>query len=104
MGPDYTIDFYCAAGKLAIEIDGQVHSVEGQPKRDAVRDAYLRSRGLTIVRIPASDVLRNADEAAASLVTLVAPPLHHPAAPDGPPPRSGEDRKIAKPKSGSPPK
>ncbi len=90
VGPDYTIDFYCAAGKLAIEVDGQTHSVEGAPKRDAARDAYLRSRGLTIVRVPASDVLRNADEAAASIVALVAVPLHHPASPDGPPPRSGE--------------
>ena len=46
--------------------------------------------GYGIAHINAADVLRDADAAAASIASLVALPLHQPAA--GPPPRSREDQ------------
>jgi very-short-patch-repair endonuclease len=56
VGP-YVIDFYCAAGKIGFEIDGIAHDLGANPKKDAGRDAWLRERGITIVRIAASEVL-----------------------------------------------
>ena len=92
VGPDYAIDFYCAAARLAIEVDGEVHAKLGAPEHDARRDAYLRSRGLNIVRVPAADVLRDADGTAEAIVALASAPLHHRPAADGPPPPPGEDQ------------
>jgi very-short-patch-repair endonuclease len=93
IGPDYTVDFYCAAARLAIEVDGEIHSAAGAPERDARRDAYLRAHGLNVVRIPAIDVLRDADATAEAIVALASTPLHPPRfRGDGPPPPSGEDQ------------
>jgi len=61
------VDFYCASRRLVIEIDGIAHDMGDQPERDRRRDAWLRSEGFEIVRIPASDVLRDPAEIADSL-------------------------------------
>ena len=39
IGP-YVTDFYCAAAKLVIEIDGQIHGFTVE--RDGRRDEYMR--------------------------------------------------------------
>jgi very-short-patch-repair endonuclease len=57
-----TLDFYCPAAKLVIEIDGDSHSMGERPQRDAARDAWLGSQGLRVVRYDARDVM-NALEA-----------------------------------------
>ena len=89
IGP-YRADFYCASAKLVIEIDGVSHDMGGRPAHDERRTAALEAKGYVVIRIPATDVLRDADGAAASIVAYAANPLHQPAA--GPPPRPGEDR------------
>jgi len=70
VGP-YVADFYCPAAKLVIEIDGQIHAFTTE--RDAVRDEYMRGLGLSILRIPAIDVMRNALAVADGLVRLCGP-------------------------------
>ena len=82
---DYRADFYCAAAKLVIEVDGIVHDMGDRPERDTARTAALEARGYRMLRVPASNVLKNADDAAASIVAYAARPLHHPS--DGSPPR-----------------
>ena len=82
---DYRADFYCAAAKLVIEVDGIVHDMGDRPERDTARTAALEARGYRVVRVPASNVLKDADDAAASIVAYAARPLHHPS--DGSPPR-----------------
>jgi very-short-patch-repair endonuclease len=66
----YVIDFYCAAARLGIEIDGLAHDMGDNPERDAKRDAWLRDHGIEIVRIPASVVLENPKNAAEAIVAL----------------------------------
>lgn len=56
---DYVLDFYCAPALLAIEVDGEAHARGDRPARDAVRDAWLASQGVRVLRYPASDVLTN---------------------------------------------
>ncbi|HVM99590.1 MAG TPA: endonuclease domain-containing protein [Caulobacteraceae bacterium] len=65
----YVLDFYCPAAKLVIEIDGEGHGVGDQPDRDERRDAWLKSQGLHVMRIPASDVM--ADVAAVADAILM---------------------------------
>ncbi|WP_318531650.1 endonuclease domain-containing protein [Pelagerythrobacter rhizovicinus] len=64
----YVLDFYVASSKLAIEIDGEAHDMGDRPERDTARDEWLRGQGIEVVRIPASEVLRDAKEVADSIV------------------------------------
>jgi len=88
IGP-YVVDFYFSPKRLAIEIDGQIHSTPTAIEHDRDRDRFIRGNGFRLVRINAAEVLKDADAVAASIVSLAAAPLHHAA--HGPPPRSGED-------------
>lgn len=58
---DYVLDFYCAPAKLAVEVDGEAHERGDRPERDAVRDVWLASRGVRVLRYPAREVLANLD-------------------------------------------
>lgn len=55
-GP-YTLDFYCPAAKLAIELDGGQHYDGPQRDRDVARDAWLGEQGIRVVRYSDRDVL-----------------------------------------------
>ena len=90
LGP-YVLDFYCATAKLAIEIDGIAHDMGDRPARDEVRDAFLTSKGLRVVRIPASEVLKNVEEVAQMIVRFCHSPSTIGCA-DGPPPHSLQER------------
>ena len=64
------VDFYCVSKRLVIEIDGIAHDMGDNPERDRRRDAWLKSEGFSVVRIPAADVLRDPIAAAESLVAM----------------------------------
>ena len=65
---NYILDFYCAAKRIAIEIDGIAHDMGDRPARDEKRDARLRCWGIEVVRIAAAEVLRDADGTAQAIV------------------------------------
>ena len=67
---NYIVDFYCAAKRVAIEIDGIAHDMGDRPGRDEKRDTRLRSYGIEVVRIAAAEVLRDADGTAQAIVKL----------------------------------
>ena len=58
IGP-YILDFYCAAARLAVEVDGMGHDVIERALYDERRDAWLAERGVRVLRISAGDVLRD---------------------------------------------
>ena len=86
----YRADFYCPAAKLVIEVDGAAHDMGDRPGRDVERTKLLEAKGYQVLRIPAADVLRDADEAAQSIVSFAARPLHR-ASGAVPLPVNGED-------------
>ena len=57
-GP-YIVDFYCAAAKLVIELDGSQHFDEEAKKHDSERTRYLESYGIQVLRIPNNEVNQN---------------------------------------------
>jgi len=59
-GP-YALDFYCAAKKLAVEVDGNAHDMGDRPARDEQRDAWLRGKGYRVLRIPAGELINNSE-------------------------------------------
>ena len=86
------MDFACLERRLAIEVDGEAHSMGNNPERDQIRDRRLEGMGFQMLRIAARDVLGNLEGVLTFISTTCAGrPLHHSAAPSGPPPRSGED-------------
>ena len=88
----YVIDFACLERRLAVEIDGEAHSMGDRPFRDAERDAFLASNGFSVLRIAAREVLDNLEGTMALVLHACENrPLHHSAAPSGPPPRSWEE-------------
>jgi very-short-patch-repair endonuclease len=70
VGP-YVADFYCPAAKLVIEIDGMIHDFTID--RDEARDDYMRALGLTILRVPAAEVLADVCSVADGLIRLCGP-------------------------------
>lgn len=47
----YILDFYCPSAKLCIEVDGIQHLSEENLLHDSIRDKYLVSQGIEVLRI-----------------------------------------------------
>ena len=45
---NYIVDFFCFEECLAVELDGEIHN--RQIEEDKIRDAYLLSKGIKVVR------------------------------------------------------
>lgn len=60
VGP-YIVDFYCAAAKLVIEIDGGQHFSEQGVRMDMQRDDAIVRMGLRVLRVNNDEVLQNMD-------------------------------------------
>lgn len=56
---NYIVDFFCKDLKLAIEIDGESHTWEGAPEKDAIRQEALESLGVHFLRFDDLDVKKN---------------------------------------------
>ncbi|NMN04247.1 MULTISPECIES: DUF559 domain-containing protein [unclassified Novosphingobium] len=72
----YVADFYCAATRTIIEIDGIAHAMGDRPKADLRRMTWMESTGFHVIRIPAAEVLRDPDTVAQAIVAAcrIAPP------------------------------
>ncbi|MCR4935184.1 MAG: endonuclease domain-containing protein [Oscillospiraceae bacterium] len=58
IGP-YLVDFYVAAKRTVIELDGSQHYEDAGRAADAVRDAFFRQNGFHILRYPNLEVNQN---------------------------------------------
>jgi very-short-patch-repair endonuclease len=54
VGPFFP-DYYCAPLKLVVEVDGPLHDAE----RDSRRDAWMRTRGITVLRFSVQEIEDN---------------------------------------------
>jgi very-short-patch-repair endonuclease len=57
----FVIDFYCPKLKLAIEIDGDSHFIEGADISDRERQAIIESFGITFLRFTNKEIYENVD-------------------------------------------
>ncbi|MGQ0636519.1 MAG: endonuclease domain-containing protein [Planctomycetaceae bacterium] len=55
----YNVDFYCAELKLAIELDGETHYVDGARSRDQKRQRAIETYGIRVLRFLNDDVYEN---------------------------------------------
>jgi very-short-patch-repair endonuclease len=59
---NYAVDFYCCKARLAVELDGGVHSQPSQIRKDAAKDAFLARLGIRVLRLPNGMVLKDPEE------------------------------------------
>ena len=57
----YIVDFYAPAMRLVVEVDGSQHQLETGMQRDVVRDDWLMTQGLTVLRFDNLQVLQETD-------------------------------------------
>ena len=88
VGP-YVADFYCAAARLIVEVEGWVHDT-AQARNDMHRFNFMAENGYRVLRVSAKRILADVAGTADAIAARAESPLHHPAG--GPPPRTGEER------------
>jgi cyclase len=53
---DYVADFYSHNLKLVIELDGSIHDLDENKKKDQERQAAIESLGLTVIRFTNDEI------------------------------------------------
>ncbi len=56
---NYIVDFYVAAAKLVIELDGSQHYEDSNAEKDKDRDRYLNSKNIKVLRYSNLEINRN---------------------------------------------
>ncbi|MEO7299323.1 MAG: N-6 DNA methylase [Verrucomicrobiota bacterium] len=90
---DYLLDFYCHEEKLAVELDGEPHNTAARKKKDATRDAYLKSQGVTSIRFENRIAFETPEVILEAIAPHAAPPspLGRRAGDEGAPPNYSGD-------------
>lgn len=70
---NFIVDFYCAALKLVIEVDGEGHFTEEGQASDRDRTQILEGYGLTVIRFTNEQVL-NEFEGVCEQIEAAIPP------------------------------
>ena len=71
----YRVDFYLYGygWRIAIEVDGR--EFHKNKARDEEKDSYLRRQGISVIRIPASNIFWHPDEVRARLSSILGVPF-----------------------------
>jgi len=73
---NYIVDFFCPKAHLVIEVDGGHHFTIIGKGNDKLRDEYLKSLNLTVLRFSNSQVINNIDKVVEEIgKILLHPPL-----------------------------
>lgn len=68
---NYIADFYCHKLKLVIEIDGSVHREEEVKNNDKIRDDYMQSLDLKIIRFTNEEACKNGEVVVKKLKDII---------------------------------
>jgi very-short-patch-repair endonuclease len=69
----FVVDFYCAEAQLVIEVDGEIHQYTLE--EDTIRQEYLESLGLRVLRFTNDLVLNQIDMVLDQIRSILSPPL-----------------------------
>jgi very-short-patch-repair endonuclease len=58
---EHIVDFFAPRAKLVVEVDGSQHMVGEHFQKDRIRDGYLASIGLKVLRFNSREVLKESD-------------------------------------------
>jgi very-short-patch-repair endonuclease len=71
----FIVDFYCAALKLVIEVDGDTHFTEEGQLRDRQRTEVLEGYGLKVIRFTNDEVMNQFEGVCEQIQGLIPPSL-----------------------------
>lgn len=67
----FVIDFYCPKLKLAVEVDGDSHFVEGSNERDRERQKIIETFGITFLRFTNKEINENIDGVLSKIMEFI---------------------------------
>lgn len=70
----YVVDFYCPQIKLAVELDGESHFIEGAEKRDQEPQKMIESCGVRFLRFTNRDVYERLEGVVEEILKRMAGP------------------------------
>ena len=70
---NYVADFYCRKARLVVECDGSAHNSNEQWQHDQVRDAYMVSQGLRVLRFSNDQILNNTENILSEIAEHLVP-------------------------------
>ena len=65
---NYIVDFFCFSAKLAIELDGSQHYTESAAAKDKLRDEWLASEGIRVLRYSNYEINTNFEGVCADIL------------------------------------
>jgi len=71
---NYVVDFYAPSVRLAIEVDGDQHFEDEHQKKDRIRDLYLATLDLKVLRFDNLRVLQAIDDVVGAIWNEINPP------------------------------
>lgn len=86
---DYIVDFFAPRAKLVVEVDGSQHLVGHHVEKDRIRDGYLASLGLKVLRFHSREVREESDAVVEAIFRVIEDQLNA-EIPPGPPLKRGE--------------
>jgi very-short-patch-repair endonuclease len=69
----FIVDFYCTKARLVIEVDGLIHQYQGE--EDTIRQEYLESLGLKVIRFSNDAILNDIDDVMKKLTAFLTNPV-----------------------------
>jgi very-short-patch-repair endonuclease len=85
---EYIVDFFAPRAKLVVEVDGSQHMLGEHVEKDRIRDGYLASLGLKVLRFNDREVLRESDAVVEVIYQMIKDQLMA-EIPPGPPLKKG---------------
>ena len=82
------MDFFAPRAKLVVEVDESQHMVGDHVQKDRIRDSYLASLGLKVLRFNSREVLKEGDAVAEVICRMIKDQLKA-EIPPGPPFKKG---------------
>ena len=86
---DYIVDFFAPRAKLVVEVDGSQHLGGNHVEKDRIRDGYLASLGLKVLRFHSREVMEESDAVVEAIFRVIEDQLNA-EIPPGPPLKRGE--------------
>jgi very-short-patch-repair endonuclease len=85
---EHIVDFFAPRAKLVVEVDGSQHMVGDHVRKDRIRDDYLASLGLKVLRFNSREVQTEGDAVKEAIYRMIAGQLNA-EIPPGPPLKKG---------------
>ncbi|WP_080767705.1 endonuclease domain-containing protein [Vibrio campbellii] len=67
----YIVDLYCAELNLVIEIDGDSHFSDEGKEKDTIRDSFMETLGIKVLRFTNEEVMKQTESVLERLFNLV---------------------------------